>query len=60
MAKLENEEKEIAASVERREWRSAPRLKRERERYRGYAKGTFDKGRRGPPAGRSRRSSLLE
>lgn len=46
MATLKKDEREIAASVERGEWRSAPALKRERERYRGYAKATFKKDRR--------------
>jgi predicted DNA binding CopG/RHH family protein len=44
--KLDNDEKEIAHSVERGQWRSVPGLKRERNRYAGYAKAAFRKDRR--------------
>lgn len=44
--KLDKDEKEIIDSVERGQWRSAPRLKRERSRYVRYAKATFRKDRR--------------
>lgn len=44
--KLDAEEKEILASVERGEWRSAKGSKRNVSRYARYAKATFRKDRR--------------
>jgi len=44
--KLDAEEKEILASVERGEWRPAKGAKPDRSRYAGYAKATFRKDRR--------------
>ena len=44
--KLDKEEKEIAESVERGQWRSVPGLKREGSRYARYAKAAFRKDRR--------------
>lgn len=44
--KLEKDEKEIADSVGRGQWRSVSGLKRERERYARYAKATFRKDQR--------------
>lgn len=44
--KLDPKEKAIADSVERGEWRSVPALKKERERYRGYAAATSRKDQR--------------
>ena len=44
--KLEKDEKEIADSVGRGEWRSVSALKRERGRYARYAKATFRKDQR--------------
>jgi predicted DNA binding CopG/RHH family protein len=44
--KLDANEKEIAASVERGEWRSRKVTKRDAGRYAGYAKATFRKDRR--------------
>ncbi|MEW5807501.1 MAG: antitoxin [Acidobacteriota bacterium] len=46
MAKLDPEEKRILESVERGEWKSVPRFKREMERFQKYAKETFKKDRR--------------
>ena len=44
--KLEANEKATLESVERGEWQSVPRLKREKSRYAGYARATFRKDRR--------------
>jgi predicted DNA binding CopG/RHH family protein len=44
--KLDADEKELLASVERGEWKSAKGGKRERARYSRYAKATFRKDRR--------------
>jgi predicted DNA binding CopG/RHH family protein len=44
--KLDAEEKDILESVERGEWRSVRRGKREQSRLSGYAKATFRKDRR--------------
>jgi predicted DNA binding CopG/RHH family protein len=44
--KLEESEKAILDSVERGEWRSVKRSKRDRARYAGYAAATFRKDRR--------------
>ena len=44
--KLDAGEKELLESVDRGEWRSASRGKRERARYSRYAKATFRKDRR--------------
>ncbi len=44
--KLDPKEKEIADSVERREWRSVPGVKGERKRYGRYAAATFRKDQR--------------
>ena len=46
MAKLNREERALAASVERGEWRSVSGLKSARARYQTYAKATFKKDRR--------------
>ncbi len=46
MAKLDLEEEKILESVERGEWESVPRLRRERERFQKYAEATFKKDRR--------------
>lgn len=46
MAKLKKEERDLEASVAREEWRSVPRLPRERRRYERYARATFKKDRR--------------
>jgi hypothetical protein len=39
--KIDADEKELLGSVERGEWKSAGRGKRERTRYAQYAKATF-------------------
>jgi predicted DNA binding CopG/RHH family protein len=44
--KLDEREKEILESVERGEWRSLKRGKRDQSRYSRYAKATFRKDRR--------------
>jgi predicted DNA binding CopG/RHH family protein len=44
--KIDADEKELLASVERGEWKSARSGKRERTRYVRYAKATFRKDRR--------------
>jgi predicted DNA binding CopG/RHH family protein len=44
--KLDAKEKQILESVERVEWRSVKRLKKEGRRYAGYARATFRKDRR--------------
>ncbi len=44
--KLDTEEKEVLASVERGEWQPVKEAKRARSRYAGYAKATFRKDRR--------------
>jgi predicted DNA binding CopG/RHH family protein len=44
--KLDANEKEIAESVERGEWRSAKGARRGRSRYARYARATFRKDRR--------------
>ena len=44
--KLEEAEKAILDSVERGEWRSVKRSKRDRARYASYAAATFRKDRR--------------
>ena len=44
--KSESSEKDILESVERGEWKSVGRGKRERSRYARYAKATFRKDRR--------------
>jgi predicted DNA binding CopG/RHH family protein len=44
--KLDADEREILDSVERGEWRSVGRAKRERSRYTRYARATFRKDRR--------------
>jgi len=46
MAKLNREERALAASVEREEWRSVSGLKSARARYQTYAEATFKKDRR--------------
>jgi predicted DNA binding CopG/RHH family protein len=46
MAKLSREERALAASVERGDWRSVSGLKSARSRYQSYAKATFKKDRR--------------
>ena len=44
--KLDPEEKVIAGSVERGEWRSIPRVKRARKRHARYAAATYRKDQR--------------
>jgi predicted DNA binding CopG/RHH family protein len=44
--KLDGNEREIAESVERGDWRSVKGAKRERSRYARYARATFRKDRR--------------
>ncbi len=44
--KIDADEKDLLASVERGEWKSAAGGKRERTRYARYAKATFRKDRR--------------
>ncbi len=44
--KLTKEEKELAESVERGEWKSIPNFKKEARRYQEYAKATFRKDKR--------------
>ncbi|MFZ0889473.1 MAG: hypothetical protein WA005_13550 [Candidatus Binataceae bacterium] len=46
MTKLSRDEKELAKSVERGEWKSASNLQAERRRYQRYARATFKKDRR--------------
>ena len=46
MATLNREERALAASVEREEWRSVSGLKSARARYQTYAEATFKKDRR--------------
>jgi len=46
MAKLNREERDLASSVERGDWRSVSGLKAARSRYERYAKATFKKDRR--------------
>ena len=44
--KLDPEEQELLASIERDEWRSVDNLEAEKQRYRGYARATARKNRR--------------
>jgi len=46
MTNLSRDEKELAKSVERGEWKSASNLQAERRRYQRYARATFKKDRR--------------
>jgi predicted DNA binding CopG/RHH family protein len=46
MAKLNREERELKAAVERGEWKSVARVKSESRRYQRYAQATFKKDRR--------------
>ncbi len=46
MARLSREERGLAESVERGEWKSVSNLKSERNRYQRYARATFKKDRR--------------
>ena len=46
MAKLDREEKELLDAVERGEWRSSRKAKRDLRRYQEYARETFRKDRR--------------
>ena len=46
MAKLSREERALATSVERGDWRTVSGLKAEQSRYQRYAKATFKKDRR--------------
>jgi len=46
MAKLDPDEKALADSIERGEWRSAHDLRRQRTRYQKYAEVTLRKDRR--------------
>ncbi len=46
MAKLNREERDLATSVERGDWRSVSGLKAEQGRYQRYARATFKKDRR--------------
>ena len=46
MTRLNREEQELLKSVERGEWKSAPRLQAAAKRYREYAESSFKKNRR--------------
>jgi predicted DNA binding CopG/RHH family protein len=46
MARLDTDEKALADSVERGEWRSVRDLQRQRKRYQKYAEATLRKDRR--------------
>ena len=46
MKKLDRYEREVVAGYEKEDPMSVPNLKRERARYRAYAKATFQKNRR--------------
>ena len=46
MTKLDSKERELLDSVERGEWRSARRVRAERQRYSRYAAATVRKDRR--------------
>ena len=46
MAKLSREERDLANSVERGDWKSVTGVKGERSRYQRYARATFKKDRR--------------
>jgi len=46
MAKLNREERELRAAVERGEWKSVASVKSESRRYQRYAQATFKKDRR--------------
>lgn len=46
MAKLNREERELKAAVERGEWKSVASVKSESQRYQRYAQATFKKDRR--------------
>ena len=46
MSKLDRQERQLLASVERGEWKSVAGLARERKRYQEYAKATLKKDRR--------------
>lgn len=46
MKRNERKDEDILKSVERGEWRSAPRLNDERKRFQRYAEATFRKDRR--------------
>jgi predicted DNA binding CopG/RHH family protein len=44
--KLQQDELELLASYEAEEWKSAKKLKEQKERYRAYARATFRKDKR--------------
>ena len=44
--RLSKEEKELRDSVERGEWKTVPKFKKEAKRYQKYAKTTFRKDKR--------------
>jgi len=46
MGKLTQEERELLTAVEQGEWRSVKTLEKERTRYQGYARATFEMDRR--------------
>ncbi len=46
MYKLDKEEKELLASIERGEWKSLQPTRKELQRYIGYARATLRKNRR--------------
>ena len=46
MAKLTREEKEVARSFEKGEWKSVKNLKSEKQRYRHYAQAALSKDQR--------------
>ncbi len=46
MSEIDREEREVLATYERDEWRPVSERDAEIERYRGYARATFEKDRR--------------
>ena len=46
MSEIDREEREVLTTYERDEWRSVSERDAEIERYRGYARATFEKDRR--------------
>ena len=46
MSKLDPQERELLQSVERGQWRSLPKVKRQRARYQKYAEATLRKDKR--------------
>ena len=46
MSEIDGEEREVLATYERDEWRPVAERDAEIERYRGYARATFEKDRR--------------